>query len=217
MKLAASPGSRHGERRKYERALHTTMTASVFFHRTIEMSCRRRYWPESCRRDDRCRWQEQAPTAKRHMIFHAFNVASHASLGFMSRGVCREATVAEQQERLSENGELLGYMGNQIAAAASRSYQRDATSTEARRKVIADVAAKFRRDIKDVDERRSKVLNSIQNRRQRRQHTSQNLRHVALQKLIALLAALVNGQFYVSSLAILLRHPFFFGRSYKPA
>ena len=41
-------------------------------------------------------------TAKRHMIFHAFNVVSHASVGFLSRGICREATRAELREAEEE-------------------------------------------------------------------------------------------------------------------
>lgn len=66
------------------------------------MSCRKNYWETSCRKNPNCVWQEDALTAKRHMVFHAFNVLSHASVGFSSRGVCREASPEEKHRAAEE-------------------------------------------------------------------------------------------------------------------
>lgn len=59
-------------------------------------SCRSKYRRETCSKDPSCVWQAGAMTAKRHMIFHAFNVLSHASSGFWTRGVCRDASPEER-------------------------------------------------------------------------------------------------------------------------
>lgn len=69
----------------------------MFLSHKNPMSCRRLYWRESCSRDPKCRWEDETTTAKRHMVFHAFNVVSHASAGFASRGVCRDARPEELQ------------------------------------------------------------------------------------------------------------------------
>ena len=62
-------------------------------------SCRQKYRQESCARDQRCVWQPEATTAKRHMIFHAFNWKSHKDNGFWTRGVCRDASPEEAHRK----------------------------------------------------------------------------------------------------------------------
>ena len=89
------------------------------------MSCRQKYWRSSCDKDPACTWQDDALTAKRHMVFHAFNVLSHASVGFSSRGVCREKTaeeLAEAQKKAQEEQEAALKKAQEDYAAALRNF-----------------------------------------------------------------------------------------------
>ena len=64
------------------------------------MSCRKNFWKTSCERDPGCIWQENSPIAKRHMIFHAWEVLLRIkSSEFSSRGVCRRASTEETSAR----------------------------------------------------------------------------------------------------------------------
>ena len=143
----------------------------VFLSTNDQMSCRRKYWRSSCDKDPACTWQDDALTAKRHMVFHAFNVLSHASVGFSSRGVCREKSEEELEEAraraLEERKAALEKAQEEHAAALEKAQEEHAAALRNFNRQVAAAHTSTRESLRNLNERRRRSERTYREQRKK--------------------------------------------------
>jgi hypothetical protein len=147
----------------------------VFLSTNDQMSCRQKYWRSSCDKDPACTWQDDALTAKRHMVFHAFNVLSHASVGFSSRGVCREKTEEELEEARARAAAEAGRKNREALeerkAALEKAQEEHAAALEKAQEEYAASLRNFNRQVAVAHTSTRESLRNLNERRRRSERT----------------------------------------------